>query len=132
MEQVAVRNDRSQVLQDLIFSTKMRVGGVFFGLLTVVLGIVAVVARPSLQESLAGGIIAVIGGVATVMLWFRHRYAMHAWALLAAIIGVAIAVVNEQGHHTVLYWGGKAGTAVFLVWFAYRLLKLGKQLADRG
>jgi len=131
MEQGAIGSDRSQVVPDRIFSMKMRVGGVFVGLLTVGLGIIAVVSRPSLEESLTGGGIAIIGSVATAMLWFRQRYALHAWALLAGTIGLATAVLNDPGHHSLLYWGGRVGTAVFLGWFAYLLLKLGRQHVKR-
>lgn len=130
MEQGIVRNDRSHVVQDLIFSTKMRVGAVFVGLLIVSLGIFAVVSRPSLGESLAGIIIAIISSLATAMLWFRQRYALYSWALLAAVIGLAIALLNDPGHHSLLYWGGRAGSAVFLGWFAYLLLKLGRRHID--
>jgi hypothetical protein len=110
-----------------VFSAKMRAGAVLVSGLFVLL---AVVSRASFREGIVAGVLAAIAVAATVMLLLRQRYAVYAWAFLAATGGVSVALLGEPGHHSILYWGGRFGTALALVWFAYVLFMTGKRLRN--
>jgi hypothetical protein len=84
--------------------------------------------RASFREGIVAGVLAAVAVAATVMLLLRQWYAVYAWALLAATGAVSVALLGEPGHHSFLYWGGRFGTALALVWFAYVLLITGRRL----
>ena len=114
--------------RERIFSLTMRLVAAFIGGLLIILGGVGVIFAPSLEESLLGGVIAAGALVATVALWLHHRYALHAWALLASILSLASALLRDPGPHRFLYRVGRYGTALFLLWSAYQLFSIGNRL----
>jgi len=120
-------NADAETIRERVFSTEIRVCAVF---VSGVLASLAIGSTALAQERWAARVLALIALASTVMLWLRHRYAVYAWAFLFAAMGAGTALLNDPGHHSLLYWSGRFGTALSLFWFAYQLFKLGKQVAD--
>jgi hypothetical protein len=121
-------NAGPEIIRERVFSNKMLACAIFASGVLVVL---AVGSTAPAQETWAARLLALLAVTSTVMLWLRHRYTVHVWALLFSVMGAGVALLNDPGPHSFLYWIGRFGTALSLLWFGYELLKLGKRISGR-
>lgn len=116
----------AQVLRQFVFSRKVAIGGTIVSAVLVLMAIT--LSAKGLPSSWALMVSAAISVVGAIMLWVRHRYAAHAWALLAATIASLSLFLNDPTSHGILNWTEKGGYAVLLLALACWLFKIGMQL----
>ena len=115
----------AQVLRHFVFSRKVAIGG------TIVSAVLVLMATILSAKGLLSWQLAVSAGISVVgaiMLWVRHRFAAHAWALLAGTIASLSLFLKDQTSHGILHWTEKGGYAVILFALACWLFKIGMQL----
>jgi hypothetical protein len=112
----------ADTIREFTYSRKTKTGAI---LASSALVAIALASRASAEETLLSWIIALLAVAATVILWMQNKYALHVWAAVLAVMGIAQTISYNSGHHGILYWLVRVLSPATLIWFAYLLLKLG-------
>jgi drug/metabolite transporter (DMT)-like permease len=119
---------KARDLQEFFYSTSVAIGALLVSCVLTLMTVLTILRPASFRDYLPLATVTCFCVIATLMLWSKHKQAVHAWAFVAAAVGFATVLSSDFGRREAFYWIERLGIALILFSVAGAILKEATQI----